>query len=363
MTTLAPPSPHARRDIQSVTRKAPSRVARLVWGLSGLYLTAVVAVIGLVFVVSESWWVGTVLTYLPRAPWALPALVLGVLASRWHLPSLGINLLALLLVLGPLMEFRAPWLAEQRVVAAATEASRPLRFVSANVQHYRPDFAALLQEVHRHRPDVLVLQEAIGDHPLLIESFPDWHRLHYDYYWIGSRYPLRLLQECETAAFDRTAGLVVEIETPQGPIVVANIHQMTARRGLVDITASELASGVAQSSLEDFQTLRRAESEDLRGQIQAAAGTAPLIVAGDFNTPSSSSLFQATWGDLTSSFDVAGTGFGYTSPVKPHRFWFSYVPWARIDHILCSPDWQVRECRIGTGRGSDHHLIYAELSR
>lgn len=363
MTTLAPPAPHVRRDTSPVVATAPSRLARLVWGLSGLNLAAVVSVIGLIFVVSESWWVGTVFTYLPRAPWAVPALVLGMLACRWHLPSLGINLIALLLVVGPLMEFRAPWLAEQPHTTATTAAARPLRFVSANVQHYRPDFGALLQEIHRLRPDVLVLQEAIGDHPLLIESFPEWHRLHVDYFWIGSRYPLRLLNACETAAFDRTAGLVVEIETPQGPIVVANIHQMTARRGLVDITASELASGVAQSSLEDFQTLRRAESEELRAQIQSVTGAAPLIVAGDFNTPSSSSLFQATWGDLTSSFDVAGTGYGYSSPVKPHKFWLSYVPWARIDHILCSPDWQVRDCRIGSGRGSDHHLIYAELAR
>ena len=138
---------------------------------------------------------------------------------------------------------------------------------------------------------------------------------------------------------------------------------MTARRGLQDLSPSELATGSAQASLEEFQLLRLAESSELREQIRQHTGDLPLIVAGDFNTPSSSSLFSRTWGDLISAFDVAGTGYGYTSPVKPQRYWVSYLPWARIDHVLCSSGWQIVRCQVGQSRGSDHHVIFAEISR
>jgi len=84
---------------------------------------------------------------------------------------------------------------------------------------------------------------------------------------------------------------------------------------------------------------------------------------GDFNTPSSSNVYQQTWGDFTNAFEVRGRGYGYTAPDRPFRRWLSYVPWVRIDHILASQDWSVGSCRIGRKHGSDHHLITATLRR
>jgi endonuclease/exonuclease/phosphatase (EEP) superfamily protein YafD len=342
---------------------AAQRGARVVWGLAGLNLAAVVLVLLLLFVVSERWWLGTIVTYLPRAVWGLPAVVLMVAGWIWHKPTLWASFTALLLVLVPIMEFRSPWLADQKPTSKVAADAPRLTIVSANVQGYKPDFAGMLQEIGRANPDVVVIQEARGEEPLLAQFFPDWHRLHIDYYWIGSKYPLKLLHTCETAAFNRVTGILIEVDTPQGPIAVANIHQMTARRGLGDLSAGSLVTGDAQVGLEEFQLLRMAEASELREQIREHAGDRPLIVAGDFNTPSSSSLFQRTWGDLHSAFDLAGVGYGYTSPVKAQKYWVSYLPWARIDHILCSKDWAIRRCQVGQGRGSDHHLITAELAR
>ncbi|MDZ4683684.1 MAG: endonuclease/exonuclease/phosphatase family protein [Planctomycetaceae bacterium] len=340
----------------------PRGAARVVWALSGLNLAIVVGVLILLFVVSERWWVGTAVTYLPRLPWGVPAVVLSAAALIWHRPSLWINLLSLLLVAGPILEFRAPFLSDHPTVVVPADAV-PLRIVSANTQGYKPDFASLLQEIARFKPDVVALQEARGTPPLVDDVFPGWHRLHVDYYWVGSRYPIKLVAKCDTEAFDRPAGILVEIETPQGPVLLADLHQMTARRGLKGMAGSELLTGAAQSDLDGFQTLRQFESDELRGIIQQHVGDRPLIVVGDFNTPASSSLFQQTWGDLQSAYDVAGVGYGYTSPVKPQKYWVSYLPWARIDHILCSADWQVRMCQVGRRRGSDHHCIAAELAR
>jgi endonuclease/exonuclease/phosphatase (EEP) superfamily protein YafD len=352
------------RQTARTAQPAPNcrAAARAIWALSGINLFAIVVVLVLLFVISERWWLGTAVTYLPRFPWGIPAVVLSVAAILWHRPSLWVNLLSLGLVAGPILEVRAPFLADGPQVAVPADAV-PLRIVSANTQGYQPDFAALLQEISRFQPDVVALQEARGKPPLVDDVFPGWHRVQVDYYWVGSRYPLKLVRPCDTEAFDRTAGILVEIETPQGPVLLADLHQMTARKGLRDMTRSELLSGEAQAGLDNFQTLRLLESTELREAIEQHVNDRPLIVVGDFNTPASSSLFQGIWGDLQSAFDIAGYGYGYTSPVKPQKYWVSYLPWARIDHILCSADWQVRWCRIGTGRGSDHHCIAAELAR
>jgi endonuclease/exonuclease/phosphatase (EEP) superfamily protein YafD len=152
--------------------------------------------------------VGTAVTYLPRLPWAAPALGLSLAAVLWHRPSVWVNLLSLGLVAGPILEVRAPFLSDAPTVPVAADAV-PLRIVSANTQGYRPDFASLLKEISRFKPDVVALQEARGTPPLVDDVFPDWHSVQVDYYWVGSRYPIKLVAECATEAFDRTAGLLV----------------------------------------------------------------------------------------------------------------------------------------------------------
>jgi len=144
---------------------------------------------------------------------------------------------------------------------------------------------------------------------------------------------------------------------------VANVHQMTARRGLLAINKRSLWRGDAGGKVDGFRDLREFESGEIRHAIDASAGDRPLIVAGDFNTPTSSHVFRESWGDLQSAFDIAGLGYGYTSPCKPHRYWFPNTPWARIDHILCTSHWTVERSWIGEGRGSDHRMIAAVLKR
>jgi endonuclease/exonuclease/phosphatase (EEP) superfamily protein YafD len=335
--------------------------ARAVQLLSIIYLIVVVGLLVLVFVISERWWVGSVVTYLPRVAWAAPAIVLTVAAGLWHRPSLWWTVLALGLVAGPLMELRGPGMNVAQPVPQAV--SQRLRVVSCNVQAYRPDFADVVREIQQFDPDVVAMQEARGEHPLLLDAFRGWEKLHLDYYWIGSKYPLRLVHECAVESFERTSGILVEVQTPQGPVLLANLHLMTARRGLSNLTKRDLLTGESAVAISDFQMLRAAEAGEVRSAVDAYWSGQPFIAVGDFNTPTSSSLFQQSWSDLRSAFDVAGQGYGYTSPNKPHRYWFSYTPWARIDHILCSQEWSVAHCQIGTSRGSDHRLIAAELVR
>src|SRR5690606_26602976 len=90
----------------------------------------------------------------------------------------------------------------------------------------------------------------------------------------------------------------------------------------------------------------------------------PLLVVGDFNMPVTSSLFQQHWGDLTSAFDAAGWGYGYTAPCHTNgNHWPRNVPWLRIDHILLSAHWDPTDCWIGTSAASDHRCIAARIAR
>ena len=347
-------------SMSAPTSSSSRAVARWVIGFSWFNLAALGVLYWLLFVVSEDWWVTTVLTYAPRLPCLAPALGLLVASLFWHRPSAWVNLAAIAVVLGPVMELSVPL---ARMVSAPADESGQfeLTVVSCNTQAFKPNFAKILEEVAVINPDVVALQEAFPLSPLVGEFFQNWHSVNYDHYWIGSRYPLKLVAKCDVEAFERTAGLIVEIDTPAGPIVVSNIHQMTSRKGLYKISPRSLLDGNGPENLERFQDRRNEESIQIRNLVDEARRDCPLIALGDFNTPSSSTFFRRHWSDLQSAFDVAGCGYGYSYPCTRNRYWPEDMPWARIDHVLCSHEWTVRSCQMGHSTGSDHRLIAATL--
>jgi endonuclease/exonuclease/phosphatase (EEP) superfamily protein YafD len=76
-------------------------------------------------------------------------------------------------------------------------------------------------------------------------------------------------------------------------------------------------------------------------------------VAGDFNAPVESVIYQESWGDWTNAFSAAGWGFGRTRMSRWIR--------ARIDHILSDDRWVVHRSWVGPDVGSDHRPLFAEL--
>jgi endonuclease/exonuclease/phosphatase (EEP) superfamily protein YafD len=238
-----------------------------------------------------------------------------------------------------------------------------VRVVRCNNQAVQPDFATVIAELSEHRPDIVAFQEVRGDdHPLMAKYFAGWHVVRDDNYWIGSKYPVRMIQPITTKTFDRVAGLVAEVDLPSGTILVANVHQMTARRSLSELSPRAILNGYGPDIIMPHQVQREEEIMEIRLAIDDRRGGLPVLVLGDFNMPSSSSLFRRWWGEYTNAFDAAGLGFGYTSPCrKNQRHWFDDTPWVRIDHILCSPEWSVVSCDVGEQNGSDHRLIAARL--
>lgn len=341
----------------SISRR--SRVARWVRVLSIANLLAVVGIWFLIFVVSEQHWLTTALTYLPRSPYLLPAAILLVCAFRWNRKSIWPNLMAAMIVIGPIMELQIPlstWNQESPV-------DSNLKIVSCNVQNFHPDFATVLSEISKCNPHIVAFQEARDEHSLLEDYFDGWHSVELAEFWVGSKYPLKVIGQHFNPTIDRMIAITVEVDAPDGKFVLCNLHQTTPRDSLADLRLRSLFDRDDQDAVEMSGLLRNNEAFLTREFVSRTDRSTPLMVVGDFNMPQSSSLYQLHWGEFQNAFDVAGFGYGYTAPCRPHRFWPDGVPWSRIDHILTSSHWQVLHCDTGRLNGSDHRLIAAELRR
>jgi endonuclease/exonuclease/phosphatase family metal-dependent hydrolase len=334
---------------------------RLVRWLTAAHVVGAASLWFLVWEVSESHWLGSIVTFLPRLPWLLPGAVLLIASLLARSQAFWINLATTLFVLLAVAEFNVPW---QRLSASDSDAAddeRTLRVVSCNVQNFAPDFSLVLREVNRAKPDVVAFQEALSPPRLLVEHFDGWHQVHVRGLWVASKWPLRLLGECQSDYFSHLSGIAVEVDAPFGPFVLADLHLMTARRSLAELRPLELVRGDSQLALAGATVERLEEARQTRAFVTEHSADRPLIVVGDFNMPTSSSVYRSSFGDLTNVFESSAWGFGFTAPCKRFRWWPHNTPWQRIDHILTNEAWQVRECRVGEWDGSDHRLIAATL--
>ena len=354
----------SRPSTTSVTSELaprPPRVARWLRWLTAAHLIGIVGVWFLVWEVSESHWLGSVVTFLPRLPWLVPGLLLIAAALLARSRMFWLNLATLLFALFAVTEFNVPWNRITSSSASAVHDEQTLRIVSCNVQVFEPDFSLVLREIQRAKPDVIAFQEAFRPPRQLLEQFADWHHLRVRGFWIGSKWPLRVLGECQTDVYSHLSGLAVEVDAPFGKFVLADVHLMTARKSLVELRPLELLSGDSQLALAAATVARSEEARQARAFVTEHQSEMPIIVVGDFNMPTSSSVYRESFGDLTNAFEASAFGFGFTAPCKRFRHWPSNTPWQRIDHILVNSAWDVRACHIGEHDGSDHRLIAATL--
>lgn len=352
----------ARRTSRSrkVNTSYPVRelpAARWIRRISIGYLALMLMIWLLISFYSEDWWISAIFLYLPRLPYLVPAAIL-LCASLWFCRKIAlVNLATIAFILFPLMGFAIP---VNHLLSEPVEGEE-LRIVSCNVQRYQPSFASVLQEIAWKKPDLIALQEAPDTPPMIQDYFKDWYTIEFDEYWVGSKYPIKLVKTCKTAAFDRISAIAVEVSMPTEKIMLFNVHQTTARAGMTELDVSSLFSGEGQAFLDNYIFLRTDEAMATREFIQNLNPEIPRIIVGDFNAPSESSVYQNAWGDLTNCFDTAGWGYGYTSPVKKHNLWLDNTPWMKIDHILTGNRWEVKESAVGKSSGSDHHMVSAGL--
>ncbi len=338
---------------------------RLVRWLTIIHVGGTAGLWYLVWEVSETWWVGCVVTFLPRLPWLVPGVVLALASLFARSRTLWLNLATVLFTLVTICGFNIPWQTEwDRWTTSNSTAipdDRPLRLVSCNVQSFRPDFSAVLREAVRFKPDVVAFQEAFYPRKRLAEQWPDWHSVHVRGFWVGSKWPVRLLGQCDSDVFQRTTAIAVEVDAPFGKFVLMDLHLMTARKSLIELRPASIVGGEGPQVVTTMLLERDEEARQTRAFIADSSRGLPTIVVGDFNMPTSSSIYRSYFDDFRNTFEAASWGCGYTAPCRPIRFWPANTPWQRIDHILTGRPWQVLECHIGQRDGSDHRLIAATL--
>lgn len=109
-------------------------------------------------------------------------------------------------------------------------------------------------------------------------------------------------------------------------------------------------SRALHSYREDFK-IRAQQARRLREELDAE--TVPFIVCGDLNSTPSNWVYSHLVRGLTDAFREAGAGWGGTYHAR--------LPLFRIDYVLASDDWEVRQAQVSRVAASDHRPLVAEL--
>lgn len=337
---------HRRRAPQSMLVHALSL-------LSWAYVAAVVAIALVLWGLGDAWWPATLLLFIGRWIFLTPLALLLPAAVLFRRRLLAPLLLGALVALGPVMGFRLGlprWLPH----APGT----PFRVVTFNADGgYRTalDLPILIGD---WKPDVIAFQECGVLLAYATTQVAGWYAHRERSLCVLSRYPIDSVSIMDRSAFERvkedetlnvggSADVVrYALRTPVGPVNFTNLHLETPRKGFDALVMGDVRRMKLNTEL------RRIESEVARRWV--AQGGPPLIVAGDFNMPVESRIFQRYWGDLADAFSTAGFGLGMTK----YNGWIG----VRIDHVLVGRSWRVERVSIGRDAGSDHRPVIVDLT-
>jgi endonuclease/exonuclease/phosphatase family metal-dependent hydrolase len=260
-----------------------------------------------------------------------------------------------------------------------------VRVLSMNIWGVRGDWparrTALADELHRLDPDLLTLQETIvtDGYDQVADVLEDgYHILHGSYrepdgqgITIASRWPVTAVHDLDLQQGERTADfacctLIAQVQTPDGPLVLANHFP---------------------SYKPQLEAEREAQAVIAARAIEKAAPDlgVPVIVAGDMDAdPCAASIrfwtgLQAIDGTSVCYHDAwekvhpGEPGHTYTpqNPIMVDGGW----PFRRIDFVLVrcgehgGPALAVDDCRIVLGapvdgvQASDHYGVLADLHK
>jgi endonuclease/exonuclease/phosphatase (EEP) superfamily protein YafD len=235
--------------------------------------------------------------------------------------------------------------------ARISPAGSGLMVLTANlyVDNARPpaDFIAILRA---ERPDIVVLEETTPAWERAISAaglFPyesDHAVVVRDGIKVFSTLPIRAetaLKRAFTEDHAYKEPLRLELDLNGKPLFLYAFHPETPRK---------------LWQWRDRNAYLSAAAEAVKGDLEKA----PVIVAGDWNTPSWSPFFRG----FLKQAGLASTAGGWLQPVtrfsmKLDRF--AYVG-ASIDHVVVSPDISLRKRRVGPAFGSNHLPVIAELA-
>jgi len=317
----------------------------------GLYAVGILLVWLLLWFAGDRWWFATVMLFAPRWIYALPMAVLVPAAAAARRGLLWPLLGGAVVVVVPIMGLCLPW---KRYSAGEGPV---VRVLTCNVQGRYLDGPALVELVDRLKPDVVALQEYESATDL---SWPaGWHVHKRGALAVASPHPLRHVAPwlCPHPGRESptTHGIRCIVETPDCTFTFVNVHLSSPHYGLATVLDRWTVVAPSRSpALVAAIAARRREAESLAGWVVGSSG--PVILAGDFNMPTDSTIYRDVWGGYDNAFSQTGFGFGYTKWSSIHGLVYGL----RVDHVL-SESMSPRRCWVERDVGSDHVPLVAEL--
>ena len=305
---------------------------------------------------ASPWWL-ELTRYLPYPVWLAAAIAaLGaswVLGPRWVLAGLATLALVATFMMG-------------LVWSLPQAGTNPFRVMTYNIKGAKAaqragGLAQLAQEIARHDPDLVLVQDAQGMSGGAADSkaaeaalFGGLERHRVGQYVIASRFPLRDCHPGRLPVRGDDAGYLRCVVTVRGvDLTLVTVHFESPRSGL-NAARREGVDGIGEwrrnyeDRLEQAHLLARA----------FAGGPRPLVIAGDLNAPQASPVVRTLLATgLRDAFASAGRGYGY-SYGQALRVGLSFL---RIDHILVSDAIGVAACEVGGGAASEHRPVVADL--
>ncbi len=324
------------------------------------------------------WWMDIVAVGLPYVTLLLTAATFGVAAARqWGLLSLHIVIIVLAF---------ARFLPGERYNLPPPRAD-DLVVITYNMSHWweegRSERAMKMRTlVERHEPVLITLQEArleldgasdtlvraLPHVRMLVDSmqysmiYPDDDRSAYTALPVLAREDVTLLNQSQIA-LERmrpaamTSTIVRTVFRWQGrEAVLYNLHLRSFgdRKPWEDSDVRSLEPRAWWSYLFRYRRayLDRAwEAEKIKAM--AAEEALPLILAGDFNSTPHSWVYAHLAEDMQDAFLYAGQGWGAT--------YHTNFPFARIDHVLAGPAFEVVRADVLDVALSDHRPLLVRM--
>ena len=319
-------------------------------GLALLWAVVILLVTLLLHTVADAWWPATVLLFLGRWPWLLPAFPLFMAAlilrqRRAALITLGTTVLALFGV----MEFS---LGLGRFVGDSDPDTRT-RIITFNAEGDTPETIQIAPLVAAWDPDVLAVQECAERTRAQLSRMPGY-MTDVGYTCLVTKFPIVAIDSLRRTTFAKAGGVGYakryRLRAPWGEFDLTNVHLDTPRKAFETLMdGRDDATGL----IEEKTAVRNLESRLARRLVDQGPG--PRLVAGDFNMPTESSIFREHWSSLTDGFAHAGMGFGSSRLAGWIRL--------RIDHVLADDGWVVKSARLLPDYGSDHLPVMVEVER
>ena len=223
----------------------------------------------------------------------------------------------------------------------------PFRVMTVNLLMVNQTTGPLADEIARNAPDVLLLQELTEAWRAALETA------------IGKDYPYRI-QECRDDSFGAAIySRHAFAEPPQCDLHLGD-SDTPQMRAVISLAGGEIAFYnihlLPPRSL-DYLIEQRRQFAALLNMLESES--LPVLVAGDFNfterSPHAHAIERMGFRD---THDLAGWGRCATWPVNSILRW---VPGLRLDHLYLSEKLVCGQSQTGTGQGSDHRPVVAEV--